>query len=72
MCVDCASEIGKIAEKSSEFKRKKDAGESPYPAKAPWYPAAAGLTFRRMKQDSADLQHCPVFSPCIALRFRKK
>src|SRR5690606_3005846 len=26
-------------EKSSEFKRRVQAGESPYPAKAPWYPA---------------------------------
>ncbi len=31
-------------EKSSEFKRKKDAGQSPYPAKAPWYPAVGGLS----------------------------
>ncbi|WP_027994555.1 tetrathionate reductase subunit A [Simplicispira psychrophila] len=31
-------------EKSSEFQRKKDAGASPYPAKAPWYPAVGGLS----------------------------
>ncbi len=28
-------------EKTSEFKRKKEAGENPYPAKAPWYPHRA-------------------------------
>lgn len=31
-------------EKSSEFARKKEAGQSPYPAKAPWYPAVGGLS----------------------------
>ncbi|WP_284335847.1 tetrathionate reductase subunit A [Comamonas sp. NoAH] len=31
-------------EKTSEFKRKKDAGQNPYPAKAPWYPAPGGLS----------------------------
>ena len=31
-------------EKSSEFQRNKDAGKSPYPAKAPWYPAVGGLS----------------------------
>ncbi len=31
-------------EKTSEFKRKKEAGQNPYPAKAPWYPAPAGLS----------------------------
>ncbi|THJ35214.1 tetrathionate reductase subunit TtrA [Lampropedia aestuarii] len=31
-------------EKTSEFQRKKTAGENPYPAKAPWYPAAGGLS----------------------------
>ena len=31
-------------EKTSEFKRKKDAGESPYPARAPWYPAVGNLS----------------------------
>ena len=31
-------------EKTSEFKRKKEAGENPYPAKAPWYPAPGGLS----------------------------
>ena len=31
-------------EKSSEFKRKKEAGQSPYPAKAPWYPAVGTLS----------------------------
>ena len=31
-------------EKSSEYQRKKDAGTSPYPAKAPWYPAVGGLS----------------------------
>lgn len=31
-------------EKTSEFKRKKDAGENPYPAKAPWYPAPGGMS----------------------------
>ena len=31
-------------EKSSEFQRKKAAGQSPYPAKAPWYPAVGGLS----------------------------
>lgn len=31
-------------EKSSEFKRKKAAGQSAYPASAPWYPATGGLS----------------------------
>jgi len=31
-------------EDTSEYKRKHDAGETPYPAKAPWYPAAGGLS----------------------------
>ena len=31
-------------EKTSEFKRKKEAGENPYPAKAPWYPAPGGMS----------------------------
>ena len=31
-------------EKTSEFKRKKDAGQSPYPAQAPWYPAVGNLS----------------------------
>jgi tetrathionate reductase subunit A len=31
-------------EKSSEFQRKKEAGESPYPAQAPWYPAVGNLS----------------------------
>ncbi len=31
-------------EKTSEFKRKKDAGENPYPAKAPWYPAPGNMS----------------------------
>ncbi|WP_027016452.1 tetrathionate reductase subunit A [Comamonas composti] len=31
-------------EKTSEFKRKKEAGEDPYPARAPWYPAPGGLS----------------------------
>lgn len=31
-------------EKSSEFKRKKEAGSSPYPAHAPWYPAVGSLS----------------------------
>lgn len=31
-------------EKSSEFARKLAAGESPYPARAPWYPAVGGLS----------------------------
>ena len=31
-------------EKTSEFKRKKEAGGSPYPAKAPWYPAVGNLS----------------------------
>ncbi len=31
-------------EKTSEFKRKKDAGQNPYPAQAPWYPAPGGLS----------------------------
>ena len=31
-------------EKTSEFKRKKEAGEKPYPAKAPWYPAVGALS----------------------------
>ncbi|WP_427773721.1 tetrathionate reductase subunit A [Comamonas thiooxydans] len=31
-------------EKTSEFKRKKEAGQNPYPAKAPWYPAPGGLS----------------------------
>jgi len=31
-------------ERTSEFQRKKAAGENPYPAKAPWYPAPGGLS----------------------------
>lgn len=31
-------------EKTSEFKRKKEAGENPYPAKAPWYPAPGPMS----------------------------
>ena len=31
-------------EKTSEFKRKKDAGENPYPARAPWYPAPGNMS----------------------------
>ncbi|CAB3709854.1 tetrathionate reductase subunit A [Achromobacter pestifer] len=31
-------------EKSSEFKRKKAAGQPAYPASAPWYPATGGLS----------------------------
>ena len=31
-------------EKSSEFKRKKAAGQPAYPAAAPWYPATGGLS----------------------------
>lgn len=31
-------------EKTSEFKRKKEAGENPYPAKAPWYPAPGNMS----------------------------
>ncbi|MBF5005835.1 tetrathionate reductase subunit A [Diaphorobacter caeni] len=31
-------------EKTSEFKRKKDAGQNPYPAKAPWYPVPGGMS----------------------------
>jgi tetrathionate reductase subunit A len=31
-------------EKTSEFRRKKEAGQNPYPAKAPWYPAPGGLS----------------------------
>ncbi len=31
-------------EKSAEFARKKAAGEKPYPAAAPWFPNAPGLT----------------------------
>lgn len=31
-------------EKTSEFKRKQQAGENPYPARAPWYPAVGGLS----------------------------
>ncbi|KGD92261.1 tetrathionate reductase subunit A [Achromobacter sp. RTa] len=31
-------------EKSSEFKRKKAAGQPAYPADAPWYPATGGLS----------------------------
>ena len=31
-------------EKTSEFKRKKEAGQNPYPAKAPWYPAPGGMS----------------------------
>ena len=31
-------------EKTSEFQRKKAAGQSPYPAAAPWYPAVGGLS----------------------------
>ena len=31
-------------ERSSEFKRKKESGANPYPATAPWYPAAGNIT----------------------------
>jgi len=31
-------------ERSSEFKRKQEAGQNPYPARAPWYPAVGGLS----------------------------
>src|SRR5690606_5510675 len=31
-------------ERSSEFKRKKEAGRNPYPARAPWYPATGGIS----------------------------
>ena len=31
-------------EKTSEFRRKKAAGQSPYPAAAPWYPSVGGLS----------------------------
>ncbi|MGE8548402.1 MAG: molybdopterin dinucleotide binding domain-containing protein [Alcaligenes sp.] len=31
-------------EKSSEYQRRKENGESPYPAPAPWYPAVGGLS----------------------------
>lgn len=31
-------------ERSSEFKRRKAAGENPYPARAPWYPAPGALS----------------------------
>lgn len=31
-------------EKTSEFKRKQAAGENPYPAKAPWYPAPGNMS----------------------------
>lgn len=31
-------------EKTSEYRRKKEAGKSPYPAAAPWYPAVGGLS----------------------------
>ncbi|WP_367068327.1 tetrathionate reductase subunit A [Oryzisolibacter sp. LB2S] len=31
-------------EKTSEFKRKKEAGQNPYPAKAPWYPAPGNMS----------------------------
>lgn len=31
-------------EKSSEYKKKVAAGESPYPTKAPWYPIVGGLS----------------------------
>lgn len=31
-------------ERSSEFKRKLQAGQNPYPARAPWYPATGGLS----------------------------
>lgn len=35
-------------EKTSEFKRKNEAGQSPYPARAPWYPAVDGLSSERL------------------------
>ncbi|MBS0508289.1 MAG: tetrathionate reductase subunit TtrA [Proteobacteria bacterium] len=31
-------------EKTSEFKRKKEAGQNPYPARAPWYPAPGNMS----------------------------
>ena len=42
------SRSGKPYESSSEFKRKKEAGENPYPAKAPWYPLATGAITSEM------------------------
>ena len=31
-------------ERTSEFKRKQEAGQNPYPAQAPWYPAVGGIS----------------------------
>lgn len=31
-------------ERTSEFRRKQEAGQDPYPAEAPWYPAVGGIT----------------------------
>ncbi|NLD68269.1 MAG: tetrathionate reductase subunit TtrA [Limnobacter sp.] len=31
-------------ERTSEFKRKQEAGENPYPARAPWYPAPGAIS----------------------------
>ncbi|MHA7600507.1 molybdopterin dinucleotide binding domain-containing protein [Alicycliphilus sp. T452] len=31
-------------EKTSEFRRKKEAGQNPYPARAPWYPAPGNMS----------------------------
>lgn len=37
------SRQGFAYEDTSEFKRKKEAGENPYPSQAPWYPLSIGL-----------------------------
>ncbi|MFO7717306.1 MAG: molybdopterin-dependent oxidoreductase, partial [Desulfohalobium sp.] len=37
------SRRGTAYESTSEYKRKKEAGQNPYPAKAPWFPFSAGL-----------------------------
>ena len=42
-------------EKTSEFKRKKEAGQNPYPAKAPWYPAPGGHEQRNAGRRPAGL-----------------
>lgn len=46
-------------ERSSEFKAKKEAGK-PYPAKAPWYPTAPGLTTEWMSSALVDGYPYPV------------
>lgn len=61
-------------ERTSEFKRKQAAGENPYPARAPWYPAPGGLSSEMLAAGllgypyplKAWLNHCsnPIYAIC--------